>query len=321
MRVFLTGGTGFIGSNIIKVATERYNADIFTTVNRWQASEPVPFGYGAVDITESAALMAAAMDYRPDVIIHSAILNDFPRLYRERNLAWRSYVESTRALCDAANELNAKLIFVSTDWVFDGTQAFASEDEPPNPVNLYGLLKVVGETVVAERARNGAVARVAGVSGTHWLRGNDDGQHQNAGFGYFAAAVVRTLSNEEPFTVWEGDINMMATPGLASENAEIILRIASQDRQGIFHCCGRETIGRVALAEIVADVFKLDSSLLRSGPPPADDPAALPGINVARDTSLDASFTAKTLGYELLSVRELIERYRFEVQHKRLLPG
>ena len=317
MRIFLTGGTGFLGSNIIKVALERYGADLFTTVNRWQSAEPMPFTYRAVDITDCAALREAVLAYRPDVVIHSAILNDFGRMYDERSLTWRTYVDSTRCLCDAANDVGAKLIFVSTDWVFDGTQGPADEMTPPNPVNYYGVLKVVGETVVRERARNGAVARVAGVSGTHWLRPANT-QSQNAGFGYFAEAVVNGLRAGEPFTVWEGPINMRASPGLASENAEIILRIAAQDRQGIFHCCAGEAIGRFELAELIADVFELDGSLLRTGPPPADDPASLYGYPVPCDTSLNAEGTARRLNYALPTVRTLMQKYRTEVETRTL---
>ncbi len=317
MRIFLTGGTGFLGSNIIKVALERYSADILTTVHRWQTDQPMPFSYRAIDITDHDAVRDEVVAYQPDVVIHSAILNDFGQMYQNRRLAWQTYVDSTRALCDAANAVGAKFIFVSTDWVYDGTQGPADETTPPNPVNYYGVLKVVGETIVNDFAPNGAIARVSGVSGTHWLRPNSS-QTQNAGFGYFAAAVVNSLAVGEPFTVWEGPVNMRATPGLASENAEIILRIATGDQTGIFHCCAGESIGRFELAELIADVFDLDRTLLRSGPVPADDSVRLYGYRVPRDTSLDARWTAARLDYTLPSVRQLIEKYRTEVETQTL---
>ena len=50
MRIYMTGGTGFVGSNIVKVAVERYDADVFTTVLSWQADGPTPFQYGRVDM-------------------------------------------------------------------------------------------------------------------------------------------------------------------------------------------------------------------------------------------------------------------------------
>jgi dTDP-4-dehydrorhamnose reductase len=78
------------------------------------------------------------------VIVHSAILNDLGRIYADRRLGWDAYVGATRAVADAANEVGAVLVYVSTDWVFDRTQAGADETTPPNPVNYYGLLKAMG---------------------------------------------------------------------------------------------------------------------------------------------------------------------------------
>jgi dTDP-4-dehydrorhamnose reductase len=106
---------------------------------------------------------------------------------------------------------------------------------------------------------------------------------------------------------------MRATPGLASENAKLILQIAHQDRQGVYHCCAGEAVSRLELAHIIADVFESDAGLINTGPPPPDDPAALIGYPVPRDTSLDANRSASILGYALPSVRKLIENYQHEV--------
>ncbi len=260
MKVFMTGGTGFLGSNIIRVAREHYNADIFTTVHAWRPTSPVDFTYAPVDIGDREAIFSAVQAFKPDVIIHSAILNDLPLMYRDRKLAWRLYVEATHHLTDAANEAGCKIIVVSTDWVFDGTQRDADETTPPNPVNYYGVLKVACERVVAERAQRWAVARVAGVNGVHWLR-RDEPQSQNAGYGHFTTAVINGLRREGRFAVWLGDnVNTRATPSLASDSAEKIMRIATGDHQGIFHCTGGESMDRLALARLVAATFGYEAS-------------------------------------------------------------
>ena len=310
MKLYVTGGTGFVGSNIIKIATERRGADVFTTVHSWQPSGPVPFRYGSVDIRNRDDVFASVEAFGPDAIIHSAILSDFTLMYRDRKLAWQAYVESTRALVEVANRVGAKIVFVSTDWVFDGTQSNADETTPPNPINYYGLLKVVCETVIRESAQNGAVARVAGVNGSHWARPFDQ-RPQNLGYGHFCTAVVETLRNGEIFRVWEGDINMVATPSLASESAEMILRIIERDLRGKFHCCGGEQIERRELARLTAEVFELDQKRVQ---PSAPEWGELAGIRIPRDTSLSAAATAEQLGYQLPSVRELLQRYRTEVE-------
>jgi dTDP-4-dehydrorhamnose reductase len=299
MRVFVTGGSGFVGSNVVKVFAERHGADV------------VAPSHHAVDLTDRTRVHDCIAEVWPDAIVHCAILNDLGRLYADRRAAWQAYVGATRHVVDAANAAGAKVVLVSTDWVFDGTQSGADEATPPNPINLYGVLKVASELVVAERARNGAVARISGVNGVHWARPSAP-RSQDAGFGYFVASIVAALSAGRPFGVWVGDdVNMIATPSLASTCAELMWRIIDRDLRGVFHCCGGEAVGRWRLAEQVADVFGLDRSLLREGRP---DPHLVPPAPVPYDTSLTARATAAALGVTLPTVRELLTELRHEVE-------
>jgi dTDP-4-dehydrorhamnose reductase len=127
------------------------------------------------------------------------------------------------------------------------------------------------------------------------------------------AALVQRLRAGERFGVWESDgINMIATPTLASDAAELMWRIAERDLDGIFHCCGGESVDRRTLAMRAAQVFELDPTLLdlRVRPPNG----ALPGPAAGRpgavpyDTSLDATSTAAALDVELPSVTEMLHR-------------
>jgi dTDP-4-dehydrorhamnose reductase len=200
-------------------------------------------------------------------------------------------------------------VTVSTDWVFDGTQGGADERMPPNPINYYGVLKLASELVTLERAAGGLIARISGVMGTHRARPALP-RGQDAGFGYFVASLVDALEGGSPFTVWESDeINMRATPSLASHSARLMLDLCDRRLDGIFHCCGAEGIGRMELALAAAEVFELDESLLRSGPPDFD---ALPPGRVPYDTTLDATATASALGVTLPSIHELLEAFRDE---------
>jgi dTDP-4-dehydrorhamnose reductase len=196
-------------------------------------------------------------------------------------------------------------VLVSTDWVFDGTQGGATEDEPPNPINAYGFLKAASEIVVRERAQRGAVARIAGVNGVHWAR-PELPREQDAGFGYLVLSIVEALRAGRPFTVWESPkINEIATPTLASDAAELTWRLIERGLAGTFHCCGGESVHRVELARRTAAAFGLDEALLRVGPP---DPAVLAGGRVPHDTSLDARATAAALDVELPGVDAMLAR-------------
>jgi dTDP-4-dehydrorhamnose reductase len=309
-RVYLTGATGFVGSNVARVFAGREGAELFCPVHRMPPPDDAPYGWERVDLTDAGAVEHSVAAFRPDAIVHTAIRNDLLHLYADRAGAWEAYVGATRNLVDAANRHGARVVLVSTDWVFDGTQGGATEETPPNPINLYGFLKAASELVVTQRAEQGAVARVAAVNGVHWARPAAP-RRQDAGFGYLVASLVESLRAGRPFAVWESpSINMIATPTLASDAADLLWRIVAGGHAGIFHCCGGETVDRRTLASLAVEAFDLDVELLELGAPYPDDPPPAP---VPYDTGLDARATAARLGVRLPTVREQLGRMRAEL--------
>ena len=313
MRAYVTGGTGFVGSNIVKVFAERHGASVHCPVHRFVPADPAAFSTERLDLLDGAAARASVAAFAPDVIVHSMILNDFAAMYADRDLAWRSYVGTTETLARAADEAGAKLILVSTDWVFDGTQSGADEDTPPNPVNLYGVLKMASEQAALLTAERAAVARVSAVSGMHWMRDSTP-RVQDGGFGYLVTSIVDALEAGREFAVWEADdINMVATPSLASECAEVMWRIAADEAAaGVFHCCGGEATGRMELARLACEAFDLDPSLLGSTAPDRSAAGAVGEFPIPYDTSLSVRRTRAVLSYDPPGIRNLLTRFRHE---------
>jgi dTDP-4-dehydrorhamnose reductase len=293
VKVFVTGGSGFVGAHVLRVFASH-------------GAELLAPRHAEVDVTDARAVLDSVVTFAPDAIVHCAILNDLAAMYADRRAGWDAYVGATRNLVDASNEAGARMLLVSTDWVFDGTQSGATEETPPNPINLYGFLKAAGELVVTERAERGSVARIAAVQGS--VSGAALPREQDAGFGYFVAALVQRLRNGERFGVWESDrINMVATPTLATEAAELMWRILERDLDGIFHCCGGESVDRRTLARRAAEIFELDAGFLDLGVEPPHEALSVP-IAIPYDTSLDAARTAAALEVELPDVTEMLGR-------------
>lgn len=305
MRVWVSGGGGFVGSNIVQAAVAGGH-EVLTTAHTFVAPANAPYAVSNVDMTNEADVRSSIDSFNPDLVIHCAIMNDWDRMYADRQASWDAYVGATRSTAKAAvNQAKADYILVSTDWVFDGTQAGADEETPPNPINLYGTLKLASEMVALEVG--GAVARVSGVNGLHLARPTTP-RSQDRGFGYFVASIVDALSANEQFTVWEADdINMVATPSLALECGEIMLAIGEAHGTGVFHCCGADPVTRRALAELTCDVFELDAGLLEFGPP---DPGSMLAAPVPHDTSLSTPRTDRILGRSATPLRTLLERFR-----------
>jgi dTDP-4-dehydrorhamnose reductase len=301
VRIWLTGASGFVGSNLHHVFADRHGAEVLAP------------GHADVDLTDASLVRRCADATRPDAIVHAAILNDFNHLTTRRREAWDAYVGATRNVVDAANAVGAHVVLISTDWVFDGTSppAPAAEDEPPNPINMYGFLKAASELVVTQRAQHGAVARIAGVQGVHRAR-PDLPRHQDAGFGYFVAALVEALRAGERFAVWDGPgLNVLATPTLATDAGELLWRALERGTTGVLHCCGGEHTDRIGLAHRAAAAFGLDPDLLDVVAP---DPADLPAGRVPVDTRLDARATAAALDAELPDLDTTLARLRAELE-------
>jgi dTDP-4-dehydrorhamnose reductase len=298
MRIYLTGASGFVGSNLARVFAAH-------------GAELVRPGHEHVDLTDPRAVRRSVAATQPDAIVHAAIWNDPAGLLSDRRRAWESYVAATRHVVDAANAAGAHVVLISTDWVFDGTQGPATEQEPPNPINPYGFLKAASELVVTQRAERGTVARIAGVQGVHLARAQTP-RRQDAGFGYLVASLVEALHGGDRFTVWDDPrLNTVATPTLAADAAELIWRALQGEATGILHCCGGEHADRVGLARRAVAAFGLDADLLDVGPP---DPAALPAGLVPYDTRLDATATAAALGATLPDLDTTLARLRAELE-------
>lgn len=298
MRIYLTGASGFVGSTLAHVFAQRHGAELIAP------------GHEHVDITDAAVVRRSVLATEPDAIVHAAIWNDPAALSSQWRRAWDAYVGATRNVVAAANAVDAHVVLISTDWVFDGEQGPATEAQPPRPINSYGLLKASSELVVTEGARRGTIARIAGVQGVHLARPRAP-RRQDAGFGYLVASLFEALRAGERFTVWMGPgLNTLATPTLASDAAELVWRALDRGATGILHCCGGEHIDREGLARRALDVFSLDANLLDIGPPPA---GLQGGDRVPRDTRLDGAVTAARLGLKLPSLDEMLIRLRAEL--------
>ena len=297
MRIYLTGASGFVGSNLAYVFAHEHGAEVVTP------------GHEHVDLTDELVVRRSVLATRPDAIVHAAIWNDPAGLRSDRRRAWDAYVGATRNVVAAGNAIDAHVVLISTDWVFDGTQGPACESDPPNPINTYGFLKACSELVVRETAARGTIARVAGVQGVHRARPNAP-RAQDAGFGYLVVSLVEALRAGDRFQVWDGPgLNQLATPTLATDAARLVWRALEREVTGILHCCGREHVDRVGLARRATRVFELDADLLDMVPPPA-----LGGEPVPRDTRLDATATARALEAELPGLNAMLIRLKAEVE-------
>ena len=312
MRLYVTGGTGLVGSNVIRLAREQaveIIASQYGPPPEWE----VDYVLDALDMGDHEAIQASMRKYKPDVVIHSAALLDQLFMFDNRELSWRIMVEGTRALAYACREIGARLVFISSDWVFDGRGGVVDEDSPPCPVNFYGVMKMASEReLCAMDGLDYAVGRLAGVYGLNYAAPSLTRKDNGLGFDFSVYAIHR-LTAGLPATVWTGPkVNEIANPTLASDAADMLMRLARHDSAGIFHCFGSESVHRVDLAYAIAKAFEVDPALINTA---YTDPAVLDAhrhIGIPFRTAASTDKTAAALGRRAFNVHEGLAAFREE---------
>jgi dTDP-4-dehydrorhamnose reductase/dTDP-4-dehydrorhamnose 3,5-epimerase len=178
------------------------------------------------DLTIIEQVKKYIIEEKPDVIIHCAAYTAVDKAEDEKDLCYSVNVEGTRAVAEAANEVNAKVVFISTDYVFDGLgQEPHSEEKEPSPINYYGYTKEQGEKIVRELIDKHFVVRTSWVYG---LYGNN-----------FVRTMLKLAESRNEINVVSDQIG---APTYTKDLAEFVVNLVQTKRYGTYHgvnegCC------------------------------------------------------------------------------------
>jgi len=229
-KILVTGCNGQLGRAIRKA----YEQDEVTFVNT-----DIMEGEGviALDITKIEQVMALVLAEKPDVIINCAAHTNVDGCEKEWDLAYQINAIGPRNLSIAANAVDAKMIHVSTDYVFEGNGTVPyTEFDAPNPVSAYGKTKLEGENFVKEFAKKHFIFRTA------WLYG--DGKN-------FVKTMLRLSETYDAVNVV---CDQVGTPTSAKELAKMIRHLEGTDNYGTFHATCE---GNTNWAAFTEEIFKL----------------------------------------------------------------
>ena len=236
-----------------------------------------------IDITQRESAIHAIATVTPTVVIHTAAETNLDRCETERDLAQRINVDGTANIAAGCARVGAKLILISTDYVFDGLKGNYAETDEPNPISYYGLTKLEAERIVVSASSNSLIVRASVLYGWHPSKLN------------FATWILKGLHERQILRVANDHIN---SPTFADNLAEAIRKAIEQDSQGVLHVAGSERITRFDFARRIARRFDLDERFL--------SPVKMSDLNwIARrprDSSLSVGKAEKELGVELFGV-------------------
>jgi dTDP-4-dehydrorhamnose reductase len=241
-KLLVTGASGLLGSKIVGLAREDYEVIPLHNTNSLHPNSL------KLDITNQNQVFNLFNKLKPDAAIHTASETNVDKCETEKKLAWEVNVDGTRNIAEACQTSGAKLLYISTDYVFNGKKGNYNEEDEPNPINYYGVTKLEGENQVIQHCKNYAILRTSVLYGWHPWKQN------------FATWAINELKQNKEITVVEDHYN---TPTLADNLAEMAIEAIPKDLQGVYHACGSERIGRYEFARQIARAFDLNQNLIR----------------------------------------------------------
>lgn len=234
-----------VGYNFVKAALKEGHK-VIAAYN----STPPPQAAGCtnikVDLFDTHAVQRLVLDHFPDVIVHCAAVSSPDVVNADPKRAELINVSLVAEIANLANHINARLIHISTDMVFDGTAAPYKNTDVPMPMNLYGQMKLLAEkTVLKTMPAQSVILRITHVSGNSLTQRRS--LHEKF-FASWAAGKKLTLAD-----------NDVRKPCSAERLADVISEILERPNlSGIYHFCGMDALSRLEIGERICEHFKLN---------------------------------------------------------------
>ena len=285
MKILLTGASGLLGRSLMVHLAPLLGKDgLLIGTARSRIKPPLR----ALDLTDEATVRAAFSEWAPDVVVHSAAERRPDVVDGDPSSAERLNVGATAFLAGLAAARGVRFIYISTDYVFDGTKPPYRAEAEPCPINAYGRMKLAGEYAVrdayaAADPKNGAESFT--IIRIPILYGRVETLSESP-----VTELAAKLLEGKPF---KAENWAMRYPAHADDVARAIALLVGSDPtpEGIFHFAGAEQITKYGMALVIAKELGMDASLVQ------DDPNPPAGAPRPKDCRLDPSRLA-SLGFK-----------------------
>ena len=255
--LWITGAGGVVGGKLVEQAAASGRCDRIRALSHARIADDLPARYPAVEwamlvLGDRDAVLEQARLAPPNVVINPAAMTNVDACESRRDEAYRANVDGPRALAEICRDRGARLLHVSTDYVFPGDDAYPgpyTEDATPRAISYYGQTKLDGERAIAAVCGDDtpyAVVRTALVYGL--------GRRAN-----FVTWLASELRAGRRVRIVRDQFN---TPTIADDLAAVLLWLAAHERTGIYHAAGPDLVGRHEWALAIANHFHLDTSLI-----------------------------------------------------------
>ncbi|MBP1934424.1 dTDP-4-dehydrorhamnose reductase [Ammoniphilus resinae] len=223
MKILVTGYTGQLGYDVVREGARR-------------GLEMHGVGSRDLDITDEAAVFELVRQLKPDALIHCAAYTAVDKAEDDREACWQVNVEGTRHLAQAAREIGAKFMYISTDYVFDGEgETPFTEEDSTGPIGYYGLTKYEGEKLVTTLLDHWFIVRISWVFG---VNGNN-----------FVKTMLRLAETRNELNVVA---DQFGSPTYTFDLAHLLIDMILTDKYGIYHASNE---GYCSWTDFASEIF------------------------------------------------------------------
>jgi len=244
----VTGSNGLLGQKLIHQLANRTDVELLATArgtNRLRMQEG--YAFASLDVTNAQEVMNLCKQWQPEVIIHTAAMTQVDDCEDQQEACWQLNVQAVDHLVRACAAINAHLVHLSTDFIFDGAAGPYDETATANPLSFYGKSKLAAEKLLLESEISYSIIRTVLVYGVA-----EDMSRSN-----IVLWAKGALEKGQPLRIVS---DQFRTPTLAEDLAAGCILAAIKRAQGIYNISGKDQMSVIELVKRVAKYFDLPTN-------------------------------------------------------------
>lgn len=290
MKILITGSNGFLGSNLVRFFSAKREYEVYET-SQHPSYFPELSNFIIGDLLNVTFVDSLFSDIKPDLIINTVSLVNVDLCEENPKLAYELTVLTAKNVAQAAKRHGSRLLYISTDHLFEGNKSMYSEDEKPAPVNVYGKMKVEAELISQEIHSNTVIVRTNFFGWSH--------SHHTQTFGEWLFSSLKKKISINLYT------DYYFTPIEVTYLAEAIETLAASDFIGIINIAGSQRCSKYEFGITMSEVFGLDPSEIHSGKIEISTFKA----KRQKDLSLSTEKFRRIFGRNLPDLKESLQRF------------
>lgn len=247
-KILITGSNGLLGQKLVLALRDEHEV-LATSIGACRMNDQNGFTYQNLDVTDEKAVRQIVLDFQPDAIINTAAMTNVDGCEDDKEACDKLNVYAVECLADACAEVEAYLVHISTDFIFDGEAGPYKEDDEANPLSYYGLSKWKSEQLLQKHSCDWAVLRTIIVYGTA----------DNLSRGNIVLWGRGALKKGDPLNIID---DQFRSPTLAEDLAQVCVLAVEKRALGVYNASGKDIMSVLEMVERMADFYGCDKSII-----------------------------------------------------------